>query len=198
MNNQDDIKQGASLKEESVLGEIDKMSEPQEKRLSESNILSIIKRYDAMITLANQKASFLIGSAGIVLIAAIVERQKILIATAIASILWLNGLFYFIAVIGLFGVLGCSFLIILPITKSPKYNNYTSCIAYSSVAKSDLEYFKSKLSSADYDFWTDLVIQTHQLAIITENKFKILKFASCLAFFSILSIAILFFMMVIK
>lgn len=192
------IEQSATLKEESAVIKTDKILEPQEKRLSESNIFEIIKRYDTLINLANQKASFLIGSAGIVLIAAIVEKNNILISSQIGSVLWLNDLLYFTAVISLLGVLACSFLVVLPLTKSPANNSYISCIAYSSVAKLNIEYFKSKLSSPDYDFWSDLVIQTHQLAIITANKFKILKIASMLAFALILSIAILFIMMVIK
>jgi len=186
---------GGEPTKESSLAETEKIALRTTRRTSESNILSVLHRYDGNIAMANQKASLLIGVAGVVLVAVVVKRPELLVATEIASIAWLNDILYLIAGLGLLGVLSCSLLIVLPITKAgDKHSEYTSFIAYSSVAKMDVETFHSKLASTDYDFWSDLVRQTHQLAKITTAKFLILGWASWLALISVVSIAILFLM----
>jgi hypothetical protein len=172
---------------------------PQERRTPESNVLAILHRYDKFVALANQKASFLIGSSGVVLGIAIIERSKILIATEMICVTWLNDVLYLIAGLGLFGVLICSLIVAFPITgPGAKVGEYISFIAYSSVAEMKIETFQSKLSSTDYDFWNDLVRQTHQLAKITASKFKILKLATWFAIISVSSIALLFIIVTLK
>ncbi|GAI81189.1 unnamed protein product [marine sediment metagenome] len=169
------------------------------RRTSESNILSVLHRYDGNIAVANQKASFLIGLAGVVLVAGVAKHAELLVATEIASVAWLNDILYLIAGLGLLGVLSCSLWVVLPTTKSgDKHSEYTSLIAYSSVAKMDAEIFRSKLASADYDFWSDLVRQTHLLARITTAKFLFLGWATWLTLTSVASIAILFLLAVFR
>jgi hypothetical protein len=179
---------------ETNLAKKEKTTPPITRRTPESSVFFILGRYDSYVTLANQKASFLIAAATIVFVAAIVKRSDILAATEIASVAWFNDLLYLIAGLGLFGVLGLSLLIVVPITKSgdKQHGEYKSFIAYSSVAKIDVETFRSRLSSTDYDFWNDLVRQTHQMAKLLAVKFQILGWASWLAFVSTVSIAILF------
>jgi len=162
-------------------------------RTSESNIFFLIRRYDTYVAMANQKSSFLIAIASVVLVAAIVKRSEILTATEITSITYLNDILYLTTGLGLLGMLISCLLVILPITKSgDKYSKYTSLISYLSVATMDVETFRSELTSRDYDFWNDLVCQAHQLAKITTVKFRILNWASWFALISVVSIAILF------
>ncbi|MGA2518529.1 MAG: Pycsar system effector family protein [Thermodesulfobacteriota bacterium] len=190
---------GGLSSKEAGFPESPKMSIPQERRTPESNLLAILNRYDKFIALANQKASFLIGSSGVLLGVAIIERTKILFATEMTCITWLNGVLYLIAVLGLFGVLICSLIVAFPITGSgAKVGEYTSLIAYSSVAEMKIETFESKLSSTDYDFWSDIVHQTHELAKITASKFKVLKWATGFALISVSSIVLLFIMATLK
>lgn len=162
-------------------------------RTSESNIFFLIQRYDTYVAMANQKSSFLIAIASVVLVAAIVKRSEILTATEITSITYFNDILYLTTGLGLLGMLISCLLVILPITKSGgKYSKYTSLISYLSVATMDVETFRSELTSRDYDFWNDLVCQAHQLAKITTVKFRILNWASWFALISVVSIAILF------
>jgi len=190
---------GGFSAKEAAFTELPKVTIPSVRRTPESIVLSVLQRYDAYVALANQKASFLMGASGLVLVAAVAKRSKLLTGTEIAYVTWLNDVLYLIAGLGLFGVLICSLAIILPITRTgAKHGEYTSFIAYSSVAKMDVETFRSKLSSTDYDFWNDLVRQTHQLAKITADKFEILKWASWLALISTVLIAILFLIVAFK
>lgn len=190
---------GGLSSKETGFPESPKITIPQERRTPESNVLAILHRYDKSIALANQKASFLIGSSGVILGIAIIERSKILIATEMTYVTWLNDVLYLIAGLGLFGVLICSLIVAFPITESgAKVGEYTSFIAYSSVAEMKIETFQSKLSSTDYDYWSDLVRQTHQLAKITARKFKVLKWASGFAIISVGSIILLFIMVSFK
>ena len=184
---------------ETAFPESQKVTIPQQRRLSETNVLNIFQIYDKLITLANQKASFLMGGSGIVLGAAIVERSKILVSTEVACAPWLNVVIYLIAGLALFGVFLCCLVVIFPITDSDaKVGQYPSFIAYSHVAEMEIETFRSKLSSADYDFWDDLVHQTYQLAKIAARKFKVLKLSIWLSIISVGSVFTLFIMALLK
>ena len=153
------------------------------KSLSESNIFSIINRYDTYISLANNKASFLLGASSVIIIALISGHKAILSTSEIACISWFNNLVLLLIGLCLFTVLFCSILVALPITKAGnKHGAYTSFIAYSSVSEMDSCTYESKLSSSDYDFWHDLVLQSHIMAKITASKFTCLSVAAWASF----------------
>lgn len=172
--------------------------EPRTDRIPESCVHFILHRYDQLISLANQKASFLIGIAGVILVTTIAQQTQILKTTECVFAVWLNDIFYMMAGLGLIAVLALSLLVVLPITKSGEiHGRYTSFIAYSSVAKIDVESYCSKLAANDYDYWYDLVRQTHQVAKILNLKFQILGWASYSALVSAVSIMALFILGVI-
>lgn len=184
---------GGTSTKESTSAEAKKAVPSRTRGVSESNVLSILHRYDANIAMANHKASFLIGVVSILFVAAMFKRSDLLAATEIASASWLNNTLYLLLGLGLIGVFLCSLLVVLPITTSGhKHGEYTSFISYSSVARMDPETFGSKLASMDYDFWDDLVRQTHYVAKITTVKFRILVWASRLALASVVFAAVLF------
>jgi hypothetical protein len=168
----------------------------------QNDIWSILRRYDSYITLANQKASYLMAGSGVLLMASITERAKILAATEMGCVKWLNEALYLIATVGLFALFICGLLVILPITKSgngkDRTEKYTSLIAYQSVALMDRKSFLSKLSLAGYDLWNDLAVQTHLVARITLAKFRILGIAAWIALITVICMSVLFFFAVFK
>lgn len=162
-------------------------------RTHQANILAVLKRYDTYIGQVNQKASFLMAATGLLLVTAIAQRRDVLGSTEVGLAGWINDAFYLLAGLGLFTTLGLSLAVLLPITRwGTKHGEDTSFIAYSSVAKMQLAVLRSRLASADYDFWDDLVRETHALARITATKFLIVGWASWAAVISTASFFILF------
>lgn len=179
-------KEGSHTKEEQ------KTTITPAKRLSELTIMSILQRYDTYISLANQKASFFIGAASILIVALISGHKEILAASEIAQVTWLNDVIYILTGLCLFAILSFSILVALPITKAGnKFGAYTSFIAFSSVSKMESDIYISKLSSSDYDLWHDLAQQSYIVAGIVANKFKFLNIASWTALAAVLMSLIL-------
>ena len=166
----------------------------EQKKTETKNIFEVLKRYDYYISQANSKASFLIGITGVILVALISQRTNILNITECPNLLWLNNILFFLIGLGLLVSLFLSLLVVFPITTGgEKCGEYTSFIAYSNVAKMSFDAFNAHHSSETYDFWTDLIKQTHIVAQILNTKFLQLKIAVWSLLISVVLFTFLFF-----
>jgi hypothetical protein len=178
---------------QAIGGHQSKVASPESRRLPEENVLAVLARYDKLIELANWKASFLLSVIGLILIAGITQKASILYFSEIDKIKWLNDTFYTVSMLALFAVFLLSLYVVLPFTHpGGEHGEYTSFIAYSSVAKMKPEVFRSKLASTDYNFWDDLVRQTYAVGKIVDFKFKLLGFASWFTIAAVIFSATLF------
>ena len=177
-------------------------------KMSVGDLFEILKRYDNYISLANQKASYLLASTLIVLTAAVTNKTGIIAHTEFAvftvgkyiiSISWLNEALYIVGIIFLFVLSVFCLFVLFPITSAcPKESKYTSLIAYSSVDIMTVDDYIEKLGDNEYDFIDDLSRQTHHLAKITNHKFRHVKWASRGAIVVLFCVLGLFTLMVFK
>ncbi len=166
----------------------------EHKRTETKDIFEVLKRYDAYISQANSKASFLISIIGISTALLITNHQFILSMTECAKFPWLNDI-----ILGSIGItlsisLILSLLVVFPVTwGGEKHGEYISYIAYSSVAKMTYDVFQAHHTSENYDFWTDLFRQTHVVARILNRKFTQLKFAAVSSIVAVVLSVVLFY-----
>src|SRR3989339_1810791 len=155
----------------------------KQPRTSIEYIFEILKRYDVLIGQANAKASFLISISGVLVGTLIMFAQKcsdFKILLISSGILLLAGL-----VIALF--------VVFPLTNSGDVRGeYTSFIAYSSVAEMKFETYQSHHMSEAYDFWTDLIRQAHLVAKIAHTKYILVRYASIAVVVALIPVTILF------
>lgn len=191
--------EGAKQKEAKNTVISNEKEEIQQRKTSITEIFEVIKRYDYYIGQANSKASFLISIIGVILFALIMNSAYLITSTEWCKYPWVNDTILLLSGAGLFVALLLSLAVLFPIISSGNEpGSYTSFIAYSSVAKMKYDVFRGHHGSNDYDFWEDLVRQTHTLAIITDRKFILIKSAVITAIFSVIMFLLLFLMMIIK
>jgi len=164
------------------------------KRTATKDVWEVLKRHDVYISQANLKASFLISMVGIGGVFLITNRQSILDMTECIKFTWLNDLALWAIGIILLASLLFSLVVVFPLTwGGEKHGEYTSYIAYSSVAKMTYDVFQAHHASETYDFWTDLIRQTHVVAKILNRKFFQLKLAAVSSIIAVLLCGILFY-----
>lgn len=191
--------EGAKQKEAKNIAINNEKEEIQQRKTSITEIFEVIKRYDYYIGQANSKASFLISIIGVILFLLIMNSAYLITSTEWCKYPWINDTILLLSGMGLFVALLLSLAVLFPLISSGnETGSYTSFIAYSSIAKMKYDVFRGHHASNDYDFWEDLVRQTHTLAIITDRKFMLIKSAVISAIFSVIMFSLLFLMMIIK